>query len=596
MEITKDWQEIEKLNTKSKKAVCPFCRDKRTNPTSSPSLSIDWKNGRAMCHYCNKVIFREAKSSSFNKQTEKNYSRPEPKGNSDISIKLQKWFFDRGISLDTLIKLKITEGQEMFLHLDKKQHNCIMFNYYLKDELVNIKFRDGAKNFKMVANAHIIPYNINSVIDNPDEELIFITEGEIDTLTLVELGYKCVISAPNGANSNLDWLDDFYYLFENKNIVLCTDMDVAGIKLHKELIRRFGPENVYEVDYFGYKDINDLYVGLGKDSCIECINKKKRPKVDGIFEVNDIINEINSLYEHGLQKGFTLGFHNFDKLISFEVKRLCIITGIPGAGKSEFLDEIIVKLNYRYGLKAAYFSPENLPISLHFAKIYEKIYGKKFSKIISPTINSDVVNYINDNFFFVNPATYTINNILSSFKYLVRSRGIKLCVIDPYNRVDWDNESYKGLSETQIVSRVLDNIQNFAVQNDVLFIIVAHPTKMRRLDNGQMTIPTLYDINGSANFFNKTDFGLTIHRDRLKGIVEAHIQKVKFKHLGEPGMAQFIYNYNNGRYHEWHEHFNINNDFDNSCYLKNEIEEVNINNNVYFDNDDNKNDIYNFPY
>ena len=266
-----------------------------------------------------------------------------------------------------------------------------------------------------------------------------------------------------------------------------------------------------------------------------------------------------------------------------------------GKGKSEFIDEIVVKLNYRYNLKAAYFSPENLPISLHFAKIYEKIFGKKFSKAISPFLNSNVANYINDNFFFVNPAIYSIDNILSSFKYLVRSHGIKTCVIDPYNRVDWDNESYKGLSETQVVSRSLDKIQNFAVQNDVLFIIAAHPTKMKRLDNGQITVPTLYDINGSANFFNKTDFGLTIHRDRLKGIVEAHIQKVKFKHLGEPGMAQFIYNYNNGRYHEWHERFDIRNDFNNDCYLETETKDEKINNNIYFE-DNNTKDIYDLPY
>ena len=70
-----------------------------------------------------------------------------------------------------------------------------------------------------------------------------------------------------------------------------------------------------------------------------------------------------------------------------------------------------------------------------------------------------------------------------------------------------------------------------------------------RLDAaGKESVPTLYDISGSANFFNKTDFGITTHRDRINDIVEVHIQKVKFKHLGTTGSALFKYNFNNGRY------------------------------------------------
>ena len=61
-------------------------------------------------------------------------------------------------------------------------------------------------------------------------------------------------------------------------------------------------------------------------------------------------------------------------------------------------------------------------------------------------------------------------------------------------------------------------------------------------------VPTLYDINGSANFFNKCDYGITIYRDYLKEVIQAHIQKVKFKHLGDGGAIMLKYNYINGRY------------------------------------------------
>ena len=77
---------------------------------------------------------------------------------------------------------------------------------------------------------------------------------------------------------------------------------------------------------------------------------------------------------------------------------------------------------------------------------------------------------------------------------------------------------------------------------------MAHPTKQPRNKDGVIEAPTLYDISGSANFFNKTDFGLVVHRNRTDNTVDVHVQKVKFRHLGECGTALFKYNLNNGRY------------------------------------------------
>jgi twinkle protein len=95
----------------------------------------------------------------------------------------------------------------------------------------------------------------------------------------------------------------------------------------------------------------------------------------------------------------------------------------------------------------------------------------------------------------------------------------------------------------------------FARFNDVLVILVAHPKKMQKQGN-KFDVPTLYDISGSAHFYNKADYGLCVYRkgrpeDQGGGYenqVEIHIQKVKFKHLGECGAVELKYNYNNGRF------------------------------------------------
>ena len=106
----------------------------------------------------------------------------------------------------------------------------------------------------------------------------------------------------------------------------------------------------------------------------------------------------------------------------------------------------------------------------------------------------------------------------------------------------------EGKNETKYISRLLDKLTNFAQQHDVLVILMAHPTKMQKNKDGEPEIPTLYDISGSANFYNKADFGIVVHRNRLENTVEIYVKKVKFRHLGECGMALFKYNLNNGRY------------------------------------------------
>ena len=85
-------------------------------------------------------------------------------------------------------------------------------------------------------------------------------------------------------------------------------------------------------------------------------------------------------------------------------------------------------------------------------------------------------------------------------------------MIDPYNRLE--NEQGQR-NETQYVSEVLDKLQNFAQRHDVLVILMAHPTKLTKNKDGIYEAPSLYDISGSANFYNKADFGIVVHRNNL---------------------------------------------------------------------------------
>jgi twinkle protein len=568
------------------KTFCPKCRDSRSNKRDR-SLSVDLDNGLWKCHYCqwSGGLPKDRGYESSLKYQRKEYVKPALKGSALLSEKALRWFAERGISMQTLTKMKITESKE-WMPQKGKEVNTIQFNYYKDGELINTKFRTGDKCFKLVSNAELIPYNLDAIKGSMS---CVITEGEMDTLSFVECGREDVISVPNGANANLSYLDDYLEeYFDDKEIIyIASDSDTKGVMLREELLRRFGPERCKVVEYGeGCKDANEHLMMYGKDSLLQCLNNAIEPKIEGVFHIEDVEKPLDLLYRKGLQRGYTIGFENFDELCSFETKRLCILTGIPSSGKSAFLNFIAVRMNILYDWKFAFFSPESMPIDYHVSTLIEIITGKKFSESTLPYMEYEAAKqYANDNFFFIYPESYTMGNILDKARSLVRKKGIKALVIDPYNRVE-SEQDYRQ-SETQHISKVLDQLTNFAQQNDVLIFLMAHPTKMPKTPDGKHQVPTLYDISGSANFYNKADFGITVHRDRENGWTEVHIQKVKYRHLGQNGTVRFKFNLFNSRYVPLED--GLDPQWDTSNYLANKANSVKTESmfepNTDFDND-----------
>lgn len=479
------------------KVHCPQCRDQRHDKRDK-SLSCDLATGMFKCHYCGfsgcaKEPDEQEKRKWMEQQPWFNeapirkqkpvYKKPTHTGNTSLSQKALAWFSGRGISPATLTALKVTEGQEWMPQKNGKA-NTIQFNYYHNGELKNTKFRTGDKCFKLVSGAELLPYNIESI--KGCKECI-ITEGEMDALSFYECGRHDVVSVPNGANANLDYLDDYIeeYFDDKETIFIASDTDTKGVILRDELIRRFGAERCRVLEYGeGCKDANEHLMKYGRDSLLKCLANAPEIKLEGIFTVSDFEQSLDALFEYGMQKGVTIGHDNFDRLLSFETKRLCVVTGIPGSGKSEFIDEIAERLNMRYGWRFAYFSPENAPLAYHASKLIEKFTGKKFDKEhLSFGEYKQVKQHLETNFFFISPKdNYRIDTILERAKFLVRRKGIKALVIDPYNRLEDESE---GQNETKYISKLLDKMTNFAQQNDILIILMAHPTKMQRRKTGK---------------------------------------------------------------------------------------------------------------
>lgn len=538
--------------------LCPECSAHRKK-NKDKCFAWNNKSNIGYCHNCTASFY------IFNPSEPKQYLVPEWKNITDLSDHAVKWFTGRMISQDTLVKMRIYTATE-FMPQHKEEVETICFPYFFQDKLYNIKYRGPLKSFKMVSGAELIFYNQDALLNFED---IIIVEGEIDALSFIACGFNNVISVPNGANIKLEYLDTYISLFERtKRIYIATDQDTKGIELRDELARRLGPERCLLVNFKDCKDANEYLIKYGGVEFPALIKEARYVPIKGIITVNHLSNDIHSLFTDGTVPGRILN-EPFDEFIRWETGRLAVVTGIPSSGKSEFVDYLVMKMNILHGWKAAYFTPENYPLKYHYSKLFEKLIGKRFNKAASTDMDFEMAfEHINDNFFYIlNEDDFTVDSILTAAKVLVKSKGIKVLVIDPYNRLE---HQYKD-SETQYISRFLDKLTGFARMNDVLVILVAHPRKMDKDNAGKLKVPSLYDINGSSNFYNKADYGFTVHRKSdarniLLNEVEVHWQKIKFKYLGQTGVSELKYNYVNGR-------FQKDTNWDNTNWLMKNIEQ-----------------------
>jgi len=527
--------------------VCPECSAERKKKTDK-CFSFNLNKGAGRCNHCGIVLVENKPFEP--KRTQIEFKRPKIVELSKYTDNCLKFFKTRLISEKTLLELKVSEAIEWMPNA-RAEIPTIQFNYFRNGELINIKSRGKNKDFKLFKDAELIFYNLDATIDN---ETIIICEGEMDSLAIYECGFKNVISVPNGAGLgkiNFEYLDNCIDSFsDNTKFLLALDNDKAGLNLQNELARRLGFENCSKITFKDCKDANDCLIKYGMKAVIDSINDAKEFPIVGVFNALDIERDIYEYYNNGLPSGCGIGVGEIDMHIKFQEGYLTTITGIPGHGKSEFLDFLLCRLNISHDWKTALYSPENHPLELHFSKFAEKISGKPFEgqNRFSITDLQKLIEYHAKNFFFINPENdFTLDNILIAVRQLVRKKGIKAFVIDAWNKLD---HQYTN-NETKYISEQLDKITRFCEINKVHCFLVAHPTKIQKDKNtGKYEIPNLYSISGSANFYNKTANGITVYRDYETGVVEIYVQKVKFKHWGQTGCIQMNWDKTNGRYYK----------------------------------------------
>jgi twinkle protein len=284
---------------------------------------------------------------------------------------------------------------------------------------------------------------------------------------------------------------------------------------------------------------------------VEMLNVERDGELP-IVDASRLIQRGHQLYRSGgLPRGDSTGWPCVDEFYTVAPGQWTVITGVPGSGKSEWLDALLVNLAETEQWEFALYSPENFPTVTHLVKLVEKHERMPFGEGPTKRMTEQEYRYgaiwVCERFFWLEPTLKTPDELIEA-GIRHRNAGKKFgIVLDPWNTL----EHQRGpMNETDYVSFILSSVMKLARSAVAHIWLVVHPAKIPRNKDGTRPVPTPYDISGSAHWYNKPDNIITVHRDQADGgqMVDVHVQKVRFKHIGHAGLAMLRYDKVTGRY------------------------------------------------
>jgi twinkle protein len=575
------------------KTLCPQCSNSRKNKKDK-CLSVNVTTGEYNCH--NNCGFRgNVRGQERRRDSRADYKKPDADYVKTITQteKAINWFASRKIGKATLDKFSVFTREEYMPQTQKKE-NCICFPYFRSGELVNIKFRTGAKEFKMVAGAELIFYNLDSIAE---KKKVVLVEGEIDCLSVYEAGIGKeydeiidskdeetgevkthphpyseygIVSVPNGAsistNARMEYLDNCADWFLGlDDIVIATDDDEAGRALKDELVRRIGAERCRIVSYpketFEFngikrrcKDFNEVLLHINAQTVCKCVEDAEPIPVDGIWYLDDVAETMWENFKKGSQLAPTTRFDEMDSYFRWKKGDVNLVTGYANHGKTFYWLQMMLTKSIWDDWRWAVFCPENFPANDFYDDLIE-MYSGKWLRNMSDDEYLDACFFINEHFFYVYPENdHSLLSVHDKFRYLILKKGVDGVLVDPWNQLDHEQKTMQR--DDQYLSQALKDVKRFALINAVSYNIIAHPKNPTYNQDKSLPIADMYDLHGGSLWGNKSDQIISYHRprfheDKNSPECEIYLQKVKRKRTGgQLGSFSLRLNWGMKRYEE----------------------------------------------
>lgn len=524
---------IEKWDENNLRGSCPF-----GHIDDTPSFIWNPKNSSFHCFSCGrnfdiidyfmsneKLTYLGAVQKLFEKvgikfsfgekgiRTERDYRYPHHSENPDRSF-VESYWEGRKISKETLD----------YADVQQDEHGNTAFHYYdTNDVLTMVKYRKSRKvakgedkNFcQKDADTAPLLYNMNR-IDFTNGPLL-ICEGEGDTLSAIEAGYKNAVSVPFGSNTftwiekNFEWLELF-----NK-IVVWSDSDKAGQDMRKEVCSRLGIWRTLYVDppttainengeTLIIKDINEVLYYYGKQKVLDLINEAKELPIQDVSELSSI-DDFDIESAQGLFPGLKVVE---DTVYKFLFSSVILVTGQRGSGKSTLINQMFVCEPLNQGHDVFLFSGElGGPVVKSWIELSmagpEKIKMKNtFVHVVDPQAKLEMRSWYKNRIWIYNGSGNKSEDILDRAIATTRKYGTKVWILDNLLTLDI------GATDRDLLQKQKDfivKLNQLALLYGVLIVLIAHPRKvMTGMELGSD------DIEGTGAFGNLAQYILSVRR------------------------------------------------------------------------------------
>lgn len=542
---------------------CPTCRDLGKRKSNDFSLSVNPAQGVGKCHKCGTayVVRKEKKETQ---KVEKSYTPPSRRNLTKLTDEGLKFFTNRRISQDAINAFKVVEKQ------DNEWGTMVAYPYFFKGELVNIKYKatnlvDGKKRYKQSPNGMHVMFNYDEA---KKYNYVIVCEGEEEVLCWFDAGHPCAVSVDSGApNPNdqiekkLECVSNCFDLFEDAEVIfIAVDNDDNGRRLEAELTRRFDVDKIRIINFGKHKDANEYVMYEGHEALAALMKSAKTIKMEGVYTVADVQDELWDMYNNGLPKGTTTHMPSIDRVWKWREGEVTLVTGYANEGKSALYDINLPILKSVFeGWPVGLFVPENMPPHQFYEDVIHTYIGKTSDRDVpnfrmTPDEFQKGMEFVNDHFFLVHPEeAHTLENLFKRFDYLVRKHGIRIMIIDPYNKVE---NLYKGGKTYDLyVGEFMTMLQKFTKKRRLCTILVAHQNKPeKKQQNGEWPAPDPYHVKGGGTFMDMADNVVSTYRpfrhtQRENPLVEVTSHKIKMKKLvAETGSTEIFFNWKTNRF------------------------------------------------
>ena len=409
---------------------------------------------------------------------------------------------ERGFTEETIKHFKLGVSKD-------KEGTWLNTPHFGGDKLLNVKLRSlppTAKKFKRIPGKPSILFNQDCLNDGFKE--IFITEGETDTMSLWQLGFKNVVGITAGAGSFLpEWHEK---LEEIENIYLCFDSDDPGQKGAYIVADKLGFERCRNILLPKGQDLNDYLKKHNKDDFIKLAAQAKKFKIPSISSIRETITTFQKdLESKPFKEGIITAWENVNRRIKgFEPGDLIILSAIPKIGKTTFALQITYH-NTMNNIPCLFYCLEMRPERL-LKKISSMVLDREIPddwQEMRKAIEEARERIENLPLFFGH--TYKridLDFVLNTIRTAAKRYDIKFVVFDHLHFLVRDVRYV-----THQVGLVTQSFKLLAEELEIPIMMIAQP---RKTNPGEMM--NMMDLKDSASIGADADQIIILHRDPIK--------------------------------------------------------------------------------